>query len=136
MVAAVVSYPWELAHAPLYVGMESVRTIWWHCFRASLGDGVLVLGIFIACWAALHRHEWFVHPGLLGYSVMMAVGLAVGITIEWLAVHLVGRWMYTVRMPRVPGLDVGMVPVMQMLVLPPLIFRIVAVWRGRTAAPG
>jgi hypothetical protein len=28
----------------------------------------------------------------------------------------------------VPGLDVGLVPVAQMLVLPPLIFRLVAVW--------
>ena len=41
--------------------------------------------------------------------------------------------MYTSQMPLVPGLDVGLVPVVQMLVLPPLIFRIVAIWRGRTA---
>jgi len=35
----------------------------------------------------------------------------------------------------VPGLGVGLVPVAQMLVLPPLIFRAVARWQGRPAAP-
>jgi hypothetical protein len=44
-----------------------------------------------------------------------------------------GRWMYTAQMPLVPGLDVGIVPIVQMLVLPPLLFRLVAVWCGRTS---
>ena len=46
VVAVLGNYPWELAQAPLYVGMESFRAVWWHCFVASLGDGLLVLGIF------------------------------------------------------------------------------------------
>jgi hypothetical protein len=42
--------------------------------------------------------------------------------------------MYTAQMPLVPGFDVGVAPVVQMLVLPPLIFRLVTLWRGHTAA--
>jgi len=68
-VAVLDNYPWELAHAPLYVGMESCRAVWWHCFVASLGDGLLVLGIFAADWIALGRQTWFVHPGVWGYGV-------------------------------------------------------------------
>jgi hypothetical protein len=41
--------------------------------------------------------------------------------------------MYTAQMPLVPGLAIGVVPVAQMLVLPPLLFRLVAVWCGRTS---
>jgi hypothetical protein len=66
---------------------------------------------------------------------MVGAGLVLGVTIEWVAVHILERWAYTARMPRVPGLNVGLVPVAQMLVLPPLIFRVVTRWWGRTVAP-
>jgi hypothetical protein len=133
VVAVLGNYPWELAQAPLYVGMGSFRAMWWHCFVASLGDGLLVLGILATGWIALGRQRWFVHPGVQGYGVMLMTGLVIGLTIEWIAVHLLGRWMYTAQMPLVPGLDVGVVPIVQMLVLPPLIFRLVAIWCGRTS---
>jgi len=75
VVAVLGNYPWELAQAPLYVGMESFRAVWWHCFMASLGDGLLVLGIFAIGWLLLRRHTWFVHPGIRGYGVMVTTGL-------------------------------------------------------------
>src|SRR5712692_3324140 len=83
VMAVLVNYPWELAQAPLYVGMEHVRTPWWHCFRASLGDGVLVLGIFAVGWAVLRQQAWFVAPGVRGALVMVGVGLVLGSAIEW-----------------------------------------------------
>jgi len=130
VVAVLFNYPWELAQAPLYVGMKSFRTTWWHCFRASLGDGLLVLIIFAAGWAVRRRYDWFVHPGVCGYLIMLAIGLTIGVSVEWGAVHLMGRWAYTAQMPLVPGLSLGILPLLQMLVLPPLIFRVATVWRG------
>jgi len=133
VVAVLGNYRWELAQAPLYVGMESFRAVWWHCFVASLGDGLVILGIFVAGWIALGRQTWFVHPGAQGYGVMLTTGLVIGGVIEWVAVPLLERWMYTAQMPLVPGLAIGVVPVVQMIILPPLIFRLVARWRGRAA---
>src|SRR6266567_6534828 len=133
VVAVLANYLWELAQAPLYAGMESFRAVWWHCFVASLGDGLLVLGIFATGWVVLRRHTWFVHPGIQAYGVMLMTGLVLGIAIEWIAVHRLGRWMYTGQMPLVPGFAIGVVPVAQMLILPLVIFRLVAIWRGRTA---
>jgi hypothetical protein len=82
VVAVLGNYPWELAQAPLYVGMESFRTIWWHCFVASLGDGLLMLGIFATGWVILRRQTWFVHPGVPGYGVMVMTGLVIGAVLE------------------------------------------------------
>ena len=98
-VAVLLNYPWELAQAPLYVGLGDFRVALWHCFLSSLGAS--------------------------GYLVMLTVGLTVSVGIEWVAVHLAQRWTYTEYMPRVPGIEVGIVPVAQMLILPPLIFRMV-----------
>lgn len=128
VVAVLFNYLWELAQAPLYEGMQRLRIVWWHCFVASLGDGLLVLLIFAAGWMVLHRQDWFVSPGVRGYAVMLATGLVMSVSIEWIAVYIVGRWAYTERMPLVPGLGVGLLPILQMLVLPPLIFWIAAAW--------
>lgn len=127
--AVLLNYPWELAQSSLYVGMENFRAKWWHCFVASLGDGGLVLLIFAAGWVMLRRRAWFARPGVHGYLLMLAVGLVIGVSVEWMAVHVLERWTYTGWMPLVPGLGVGIVPLLQMLVLPPLIFRVAAVWR-------
>jgi hypothetical protein len=119
--------------SPPYVGMGHFSVVWWHCLMASVGDGLLVLLIFLAGWLALHRRDWINRPGIRGYVLMLAVGLSTSVSVEWVAVHVMGEWAYTAQMPLVPGLGVGVMPVAQMLVLPPLIFRIVAVWRRRAS---
>lgn len=62
-------------------------------------------------------------------------GLAISIPLEWLMVHVFVRWTYTPQMPLIPGVRVGMTPVAQMLVLPPLVFCAVTMFLGRNA-PG
>jgi hypothetical protein len=59
---------------------------------------------------------------------MLGSGLVIGVIVEWVAIHILGRWEYTTRMPVVPLLGVGLAPVAQMVVLPPVIFRVVAAW--------
>jgi hypothetical protein len=125
-VGALVNFPWELAQSPLYAGMGDIRANLWHCLLSSFGDGALLLLMFAVGLIVFRRMDWFERPGARGYLVMLAGGLAIAVGIEWVAVHLAQRWEYTNQMPRVPGLDVGIVPVAQMLVLPPLVFRIVA----------
>lgn len=128
VIAVLVNYVWEIIQAPLYVGMESFKLVLWHCGWAALGDGLLVLLLYAVGWAALRRRDWFAPPGVIGYVVMLLAGLAIGVGIEWLAVFVAQRWAYTDGMPLVPLLNIGLAPVAQMLVLPPLIFRILAVW--------
>ena len=129
-----VNYLWEMAQAPLYEGMDDFSIVWWHCGLAALGDGLLVLLIYAAGWAVLRRQDWFAHPGATGYAVMLLVGLVIGVSIEWLAVFIANQWAYTARMPLVPLLNVGLAPVAQMLVLPALIFRLVAIGCDRASA--
>jgi len=61
VVVVLANYLWELAQAPLYVSMESFRAVWWHCFVASLGDGLNIgLGRFPTedhCWWLVRHYE-------------------------------------------------------------------------------
>lgn len=135
VVGVVVNYVWELAQAPLYVGMENYSiVVLRHCFVASLGDGLMVLLITAVGWLVLRHQNWFAHPGVAGYLVMLTTGFLLAVLVEWAAVHIVGRWAYAEQMPIVPGLNVGVIPIAQMLLLPPLLFRIVAVFGARKRA--
>ena len=75
LVAVAVNYPWELVQAPLFAWPGAARSPWWHCFVASLGDGVLVLLIFGVGWLVLRRYDWFARPGTTGYALLLVSGL-------------------------------------------------------------
>jgi hypothetical protein len=128
VVAVILNYVWELAQSPLYMGMGDFSLMWRHCFVASLVDAGLVLLIFAAGAAVFGRRGWFVRPGRRGVALTLGAGLLIGVVVEWVAVHSLGLWGYTARMPVVPLFDVGLTSVAQMLVLPLVIFRVVAAW--------
>ena len=92
IVAVFVNYAWELAQGPLYVGMEdhSAGAVW-HCFVASLGDGIMVLLIVIAGWLMLKRRDWFERPGIAGYVVMLTAGFLLALLVEWIGLHALRR---------------------------------------------
>lgn len=127
VIGVLVNYLWELAQAPLFSGLTS-DNVWWHCFFASLGDGLILLLILVIGWCVHRRLDWFMKPGVLGYLVTAVSGVLIATLIEWVAVHVAHRWSYTAAMPLLPVLNIGLVPLAQMLVLPPLIFRLAAGW--------
>ena len=130
--AVIVNYPWEMTQAVLFAPMGNVLQGAWRCFVASLGDGVLVLGIFAVGWVAFRRAAWADRPGAAGYSLMLATGFVIAVFVERLALKQ-GRWSYEPEMPVIPGLGVGVVPILQMLLLPPLIFHVSTRWlHGRS----
>lgn len=66
--------------------------------------------------------DWIQRPGLAGYFWMGTAGFFVSVVIELNAVYRLGKWGYGDAMPLIPGLGVGLLPVLQMIILPPMIF--------------
>jgi hypothetical protein len=127
VVAVLVNYPWERLQSQLYVHSGGVSIPWWLCLAASLADGLFVVVIFGVGWMAFGCRTWFEQPGITGYLVVLASGITISIGVEWTTVHMLRWWTYGEQMPLVPIVNFGLVPMIQMLVLPPLIFRVVAV---------
>lgn len=125
VVAVLVNYPWERLQSQLYVHPGGASIPWWLCLAASLADGLFVLVIFGVGWMTLGRRTWFEQPGIEGYLVMLISGVAISVGVEWTTVHVLRWWTYGEYMPLVPIVNIGLVPMTQMLVLPPLIFRFV-----------
>lgn len=130
-IAFALNYVWEIAQAPLYAGTGDWGNAWLHCLVASLGDGILVSIIYAVGSVAFRCSNWYLHPTGRAYGLMLASGFCIGVAVEWAAILVLNRWAYASSMPLIPGLGLGLVPVLQMLLVPPLIFRIAAGWSLR-----
>lgn len=126
IVASAVNYPWEVGQIKFYDVSGTLAEIARHCLIPSFGDGVLVLLIYMLGLYAFKRLNWIDRPGFPAYSFLLGVGLLVALAVEWLGVYGLGRWRYNELMPLIPVLNVGILPILQMLLLPPFIFYLVA----------
>ncbi len=113
---------WENLQAPLFEGYQSFTQHFWMCFRGALGDLIFMIVIY-AVLAVVHRNLfWVADPAAYArfstWVITIALGVAMAVAFEWWALGT-GRWSYADGMPLLPGLGVGLVPVLQMFVIPP-----------------
>ena len=111
---------WETAQGPLYAGHSDFWRSLPMCATASLGDVLIVAGIY-AFFAVIYRDtDWLKHLQPKGLLPVALVGGLVGVAVEWWALAT-ERWQYA-AMPLLPFVDVGLLPVLQMTIIPPLLF--------------
>jgi hypothetical protein len=125
---------WEMAQMSAYV--ETARHSWVStlglCTRAAVGDVGIILGIYAAGALAAGDPGWGLRGSWNNYATAAVLGLAYAALVEHVALAA-GRWSYTERMPVVPVIEAGLWPLLQMALLPPLIFLFARRWAGRSA---
>ena len=131
VISVLLNFPWEVAQMPLYIEGGNWFEFALHCIIPSLGDGFIVMLIFGVGWAVRGQSDWTDQPGWAAYALMLMTGLSVAVIVEWVGFYGLNRWNYTASMPLLPGLGIGVVPVLQMLILQSLIFRITGWWLAR-----
>ncbi len=114
-------FVWEMLQTPFFDGMPAMphwpATLF--CLGATLGDVAIGLLSFGAAALTQRDRGWFLSPSLAAASVFIMTGLASTVVLE-LHATAVGRWAYSPLMPVLPGLRVGVVPLLQWVVLPPI----------------
>ena len=120
--AFLLNFPWETIQAPLFEGMASMphRDAVQYCTRAAFGDVAITL---IAYWivAATSGRGWLLQSRSMPIAFFVIIGVLISSAIEVLATS--GRWLegwtYSADMPILWGINFGLVPVLQWIVLPP-----------------
>jgi len=113
-----INYLWEMAQMPLYQDMrfDDLRA-YLLCLRASFGDANITITIFTI--GLLLFRSWYWPNKLtipkLAYLVISGGGTA--ILIELVALNR-GSWTYTPLMPVFPVFRTGLVPFLQLIILP------------------
>jgi hypothetical protein len=123
--AWLLSYPWEFWQVPFYQGIPTVPH--WEaiksCTGAVLGDAAIAVGAFWVAAVVARSRGWILRPTRRDLSVFVLAGVATTAVLEWHATRVAGRWAYAASMPMVPGVGIGLLPVLQWIVVP-----LVVVW--------
>lgn len=112
---------------PFYVGVSTDRIVEFAaCLLATAMDGLMMLALLGAGWAAFRERRWYMPPRALRYTVVGLVGLGLVAAFDGLGVHWFRLWGYAPWHPRVFGL--GVIALVQPMVLVPLSFWVLARW--------
>ena len=122
--AFLLNFPWEIIQSPLFEGMASMphgKAVQ-YCTRAAFGDVGIMLVAFWAVAAASGRgRRWLQQAGQMPIALFTAIGVLITTVIEMLATS--GRWLegwtYSADMPVLWGINVGVAPILQWIILPP-----------------
>lgn len=124
--AFLLNLPWEMWQIPLFKGTSSLAH--WDgvamCTRATAGDAVIALCAF---WlvASVRTRGWIRRPSAIALGAFVVIGLIATIALEYWATQIGGRWEYAEQMPRLPLLGTGLAPLLQWVVIPPLVVWLV-----------
>ena len=129
---ATANFPWEMAHSLLYRDTAGL-TLGEHllcCGLVSLADGAGITTIFALGAAVSKEPRWTRRRSATRLGATALLGLGLAVVAEKLALHL-GWWAYGPAMPRVPGTELGISPLIQFVVLPlgVLFWALPRLWR-------
>lgn len=116
---AAANFPWEMAHSLLYRGAEN----WgWKrhllcCGLASLADGLDIAAIFGIGVMVFSEWRWTRQLSSIRLGLTGLLGLAGAVAIEQSALRF-GWWAYEPAMPRVPGTELGLSPLVPFTIVP------------------
>jgi hypothetical protein len=114
---------WEMAQAPLFSGLpeRTHREGLIVCGIATLGDVVIALLAFWTVSAMNRSRLWHLHPTGTDWVVYLGVGLGITAAYEILATRVLNRWSYAETMPTLPVVGIGLVPILQWILVPPIV---------------
>ena len=114
---------WELWQVPFFRGMAG-QPHWLGvkaCTQATFGDAGIALAAFWVTALIARSRTWILRPSKSAMAIFIGVGLVATIAFETLSTGSLERWAYSDAMPRLPVLGTGLLPVIQWLVIPPLV---------------
>ncbi len=121
--AFLLNFVWEMWQVPFFDGIGAGGH--WQgviiCTRATLGDVAIALFAFWTVAAISRARFWLLAPTGMQLAVFLAIGVLVTVVFEALATGMLDRWQYAGKMPTLPWLGTGLLPLLQWLLLPPCI---------------
>jgi hypothetical protein len=120
------NFAWEVLQTPFYVDRSAeINTIIWYRLHCTFGDVLITLGCFWLVALVFKKRTWFLNLTWKKLFLFVVFGVSYTLFSEITNVRLVESWGYSGLMPMIPGLGVGMMPLLQWIVVPILLFLIV-----------
>lgn len=121
--AFLLNFVWEVWQVPFYRDMPAAPH--WQatkvCSLATVGDTAITLMAFWVVVAAARTRAWVLGPSPMQVASFTITGIVVTVIAEWVATERLRLWAYADRMPALPLLGTGLLPLLQWMILPPLV---------------
>ncbi len=121
--AFLLNFVWEFWQVPFYRDMPSAPH--WQgikvCSLATVGDVAIALASFWIIAVAARSRAWVQDPSVRQVLAFTVVGLVVTVITERVATGTLHGWSYADQMPTLPWLGTGLLPLLQWVILPPLV---------------
>lgn len=134
IVAFILNWFWEMAQMRAFVEMATASwtTTLVPCTFAALGDVILTFLVYGVGALLTRRSTWGLQAQWRDFALAAIAGGTVATAYEWLT-QFTGRWTYTVEMPIVPVIGVGLWPLMQLTIITPISIWIASLTARTTA---
>ena len=122
---------WEIAQFPLYTVWHEGdwSSILYGLVHCTLGDLLIMLSAFWLVSILNRSRHWIFSPSMPNIVLFTISGLAYTIFSEILNTRLKGTWGYTELMPIVPVIEIGGMPFLQWLLIPPVLIWLMQIVR-------
>ena len=130
LVSALLHMVWENSHVGLYTGYDALGGGLPITVFATIGDVLYTLAAFALASLFKHGIEWVRETRWHDFLALGCLGFFIALYVEYKALAL-ARWSYLPEMPILPGFEVGLSPVLQMVILLPLTVAIVGLIERR-----
>ena len=117
----ILHFAWEMLQMPLFHNMSLDLQSTLFCALASVADTIMVLLIYYGFAWLYNNNWWMTRPRPYRLIILIITG-GVGAALGELRHINLGTWSYSTLMPMIPGLKVGLVPVLQFMLLPGVIY--------------
>lgn len=120
LLAFILNFIWEVSQSFLYTShYVGIIGLWMVHLRASLGD-ILMIFIILSLDTFVFKRIFPKKINSWRFFAIMLSGFILAILLEKYALNT-GRWSYNSLMPIIPGINVGLTPILQMILIPPAV---------------
>lgn len=138
VISFLVHFVWEMWQIPFYRGMV-VAEHWSAvviCSQAAIGDGIIAVAAYSIAALTAKDFQWLRLRVGVPHLFYLLIGLVITAIFEVAATGVLDRWQYSDMMPTLPVIEIGLIPLLQWLLIPPVVLWSTAVFlRGLTPIP-
>ncbi len=116
---------WEWLESPFFIDMTSdLNTIIWYRIHCTLGDSIILMIGYILMSFYYRNFSWVHNSNVKHHAIFVVMGTIYTLFSEYLNVYANNSWSYSDYMPLLPFVNIGLVPLFQWIILPPVVIFI------------
>lgn len=124
IISFILQYLWEYWQCGIFYNMEVDPLHSFLMWSATFGDVMMTVGLYLLLSVINKDFNWILNRwDIKEYLFMLLYALFFSFYFEVSALHT-GRWGYSSAMPLFPNTNIGLIPVLQLIILFPITFLI------------